>query len=91
VEEEKVTVYDPRHPLYGRQFRVAQRPVETGRKGRCVLVFYRDGIMLRIPEPATRPPVRDATATKLNVEAIRALVETMHACAPGPGGANGVS
>jgi hypothetical protein len=83
VEEEEVTVRDPRHALYGRRFRVARRPAGTIREGRFILVFYRDGVLLRIPECATRRPVVDATATKLNIEAIRALVETAQASAPG--------
>jgi len=53
------------------------------REGQFILVFYRDGIVLQIPESATRPPVGDATAAKLSLEAIRALVETARACAPG--------
>ena len=69
-----MTVRDPRHPLFGRRFRVAQCTVGPGREGRFLLVFYRDGDLLRIPVSATVRPAFETLPTKLNLDALSDLV-----------------
>ncbi|MEO7590637.1 MAG: hypothetical protein ABI134_05460, partial [Byssovorax sp.] len=78
---EEVTVEDPGHPLYGRRFRVAFRSFRPGAKGSHILVFYRDGILLKLPPTVIAPPTDGRLhRTKLHAEAITDLVATAREC-----------
>jgi hypothetical protein len=71
----EVTVHDPRHPLYGRCFRVLRRL--TGRGGNFLPSFeveHPGGTSLLIPEAATEPRQAMETGVKLCVEGLRDLV-----------------
>jgi len=75
-----VTVEELGHPLHGRRFRVAFRSFRPGSRGAYVLVFYRDGILLRIPAAALSPPdAAQFPRTKLHAEAIAELVSLAQA------------
>ncbi|WP_275200875.1 hypothetical protein, partial [Bradyrhizobium sp. CSA207] len=72
---EQITVTDPTHPLYGRRFDLVSAGSSL-RPGGCVLVHYRDGILLRIRASATnlygeRLPV---PSSKLSLASIRDLL-----------------
>jgi len=72
--DEEVTVTDPFHPLAGRRFRVASRPLSMpGRLGEFVMVFYRPGVLLRIPAAALGE-TNTGQRTKLTGEAISELM-----------------
>lgn len=73
-QPERVTVTDPAHPLFRREFALAAAtgPAASGH----ALVVYRGDVLLRLPIRATslvpaspRPP-----SSKLSLEAIRDLV-----------------
>jgi hypothetical protein len=74
--DEEVTVLDPRHPLYERRFQVAQRVIRTGRRGQYLLVFYKDGVLLRLPVSAVELPIEQHTATKVTFETVTELLAT---------------
>jgi hypothetical protein len=79
--DEEVTVSDPGHPLYGRRFRVAARAHMPGSQGSHVLVFYRDGIQLRIPTAAIESPkTGQAPRTRVTGAAVEELLSTARAC-----------
>ncbi|MGY3614067.1 hypothetical protein [Bradyrhizobium sp. USDA 10063] len=70
---EQITVTDPTHPLYGRRFDL----VSAGSSLRgCVLVHYRDGILLRIRAAATNlyGERLSVPSSKLSLESIRDLL-----------------
>lgn len=72
---EVVWVLDPRHPLYGRSFRVIRRSTHRGGNfPPSYEVEHRNGSTLLIPVAATEKYVLDANQTKLSIEAIRDLV-----------------
>ena len=76
-----MTVEDPAHPLYGRRFRVAFRSVQPGPHGSHILVFYRDGVLLKLPPSAIASPTDGRLPrTKLHAEAITDLVATAREC-----------
>ena len=73
---EVIQVLDPRHPLYGRSFRVVRRAVHQG--GNFLPSYeveYRHGTSLLVPVSATEPDVIGSTPTKLSIEALRELIE----------------
>ncbi len=76
---------DPGHPLFGRRFRVASRSRMAGSQGAYVLVFYRDGVQLRIPTAAIEPPkTGHAAPTKITFASVEELVSTARAVGAGP-------
>jgi hypothetical protein len=73
---EVVQVLDPRHPLYGRSFRVIRRSIcRGGNFPPSVEVEYRQGASLLIPISATEPDLAGPNRTKLSIDALRELVE----------------
>jgi hypothetical protein len=91
-----VTVVDPRHPLYGRTFRVAV-PHRSPREPRSFEVEHRDGIILRIAAAATDHaycPVL-STRTRITPAAIRQvlglLADWRDSCASHPDPSGGGS
>jgi len=70
-----VRVLDPRHPLYGRSFRVIRR---TASRGGNFLpsyeVEYLNGGTLLVPVDATQPNISGPNQTKLSIEALHELV-----------------
>jgi hypothetical protein len=70
-----VTVEDPRHPLFGRSFRVLGfAPPSTVGLSPSYEVKYLHGISLLVPVAATVRPDRLEKRTKLSVEALRDLI-----------------
>jgi len=72
---ELVRVRDPRHPLYGRSFRVIRRVAHRGGNfPPSYEVEYLSGRSLLIPITATEPYHHGTNQTKLSIEALRELV-----------------
>jgi hypothetical protein len=74
----RVEVVDPTHPLFGRSFPLVAR---TGggsqdRSAGCLLVSYRDSILIKLPLAATHlcSIAAPAARTKLNAEAVQQLL-----------------
>ena len=67
---------DPRHPLYGRTFRVhsVQLKGADGTKGRIVVHLEGDAL-LRLPAGALVPLDADVPASKLTIEAVLELLD----------------
>ncbi len=85
-EDEWVKVLDPRHPLYGKEFRVAWRAEGVVGKRSDILVFYRGDDRLRIPAAALEAPkIGQVVGTKLTCAAVEELVLVAQGC----GGRNG--
>ena len=87
---EAVTVTDPGHPLYGRQFALASAVTGPSATDH-VHVAHRGGTVLRLAVAATslgRPLSCDVAGTKLTLEAIHDLLrlaaEGGHACPSAP-------
>jgi len=75
--EEEVIVTDPCHPLYNRRFIVAYQPSRFSTKEPYVLVFYKDGINLRISLDAVKQQkIGQVPRTKLSYSAVYELVCT---------------
>src|SRR3954463_270501 len=73
-----ITVLDPRHPLYGRSFRVLRR--STYRAGNSLPSYeveYRNGSSLLIPAAATEWHDSPNDQLKLCIEALRDLVHAV--------------
>jgi hypothetical protein len=70
-----IEVLDPRHPLYGRSFRVICR---SSHRGGYPLpsyeVEYRNGVSLLVPVAVTDPNVIRTNQTKLSIDALRELI-----------------
>jgi hypothetical protein len=72
---EMIEVLDPRHPLYGRCFRVIRRSAHRGGNfPPSYEVEHRHGSSLLIPVAVTEKRGLDANQTKLSIEALRDLV-----------------
>jgi hypothetical protein len=76
---EIVTVHDPTHPLYGKRFLVASRPIRPDAQGTHLLVFLRDTVQLRLPLRVTLPTSTEQAVTKLTPDAVAELVATAQA------------
>jgi hypothetical protein len=88
-----VEVTDPRHPLFGRRFRVLFIGRPPGRPGH-VIVAYRDDYRLRIPIAATNLAAGQVAPPrgKLTRDALRQLVALLKECqtaCPQPPNASG--
>ncbi len=72
---EEIRVLDPRHPLYGRSFRVVGR---TSHRGGNFLpsyeVEYRDRVTLLVPVATTEHPASSVAFTKLSMDALQDLL-----------------
>lgn len=78
---EEVEVIDPRHPLYGRRYRLISIGKETTTRGACKELFarvhYRFGLTLLLPLGVTnleRNGFLHAAPTKLSLEALQDLI-----------------
>src|ERR1700676_844480 len=72
---EMIEFLDPRHPLYGRSFRVIRRSTHRGGNfPPSYEVEHHHGSSLLIPVDVTEKRVLDANQTKLSIEALRDLV-----------------
>jgi len=75
---DEIRVCDPRHPLYGRTFRVVRR---TSHRGGNFLpsfeVEFRDSVTLLVPVAATDPHVSSASLTKLSMYALLDLLNVV--------------
>lgn len=78
---DEITICDPRHPLYGRAFRVIRR---TSYRGGNFLpsfeVDFQDSVTLLVPVAATDPHVFSAGATKLSIDALLDLLNVVESC-----------
>jgi hypothetical protein len=71
---EVIQVLDPRHPLYGRSFRVIRRSAHRGGNFPASYeVEYRNGISLLVPISVTELYVIGPNQTKLSIESLREL------------------
>jgi hypothetical protein len=72
---EVIGVRDPRHPLYGRSFRVIRRVMDRGGNVPASYeVEYRNGSSLIIPVQATEECELNSNQTKLSIEALLDIV-----------------
>jgi hypothetical protein len=72
---EVIWVRDPRHPLFGRSFRVIRRTIDRGGNFPASYeVEYRNGSSLLIPVRATEQYDLNSNQTKLSIEALLDLV-----------------
>ncbi|MCK1711463.1 hypothetical protein [Bradyrhizobium sp. 143] len=78
---EEVEVVDPRHPLYGRRYRLISIGKETTTRGACKELFarvnYRFGLTLLLPLGVTnleRNGLLRAAPTKLSLDALQDLI-----------------
>ena len=75
---EVIQVLDPRHPLYGRSFRVICRsPHKGGNFPPSYEVEHRGGTSLLVPVAATEPSDLDATRPKLSIESLNELISAV--------------
>src|SRR5258708_13610488 len=81
VTSEEVEVVDPRHPLYGRRYRLISIGNETTTRGACKELFarvhYRFGLTLLLPLGVTnleRNGLPRAASTKLSLDALQDLI-----------------
>jgi hypothetical protein len=75
---EVIQVLDPRHPLYGRSFRVICRSSHRGGNfPPSYEVEHRGGTSLLVPISATEPDEVSANRIKLSIEALCELVSTV--------------
>ena len=66
---------DPRHPLYGRSFRVIRRTAPRGGNfPPSYEVEYLNGVTLLVPIDVTQPNISGPNQTKLSIEALQELV-----------------
>jgi hypothetical protein len=71
---EVIQVLDPRHPLYGRSFRVIRRSAHrAGNFPASYEVEYRNGVSLLVPISVTELYVIGPNQTKLSIESLREL------------------
>jgi hypothetical protein len=85
-DDQRITVTDPRHPLYGRVFILAAGPSGAG-PYRQLLVVYDDDVFLKLPVSATNlyPSAPDMPSAKLSTTSVRdfiRLVSSAKAQAP---------
>src|ERR1700676_5742381 len=75
---EMIEVLDPRHPLYGRSFRVIRRSTHRGGNfPPSYEVEYRHGSSLLIPVSATEKCTIETNQTKLSIEALRDIISVV--------------
>ena len=81
ANSEEVEVVDPRHPLYGRRYRLISIGKETTTRGACKELFarvhYRFGLTLLLPLGVTnleRNGLLCAAPTKLSLDALQDLI-----------------
>ena len=75
---DEIKVLDPRHPLYGRSFRVLRRSTHRGGNfPPSYEVEYRNGSSLLIPVAATEWHASPNNQLKLCIEALRDLVHAV--------------
>lgn len=74
-DDQRITVADPTHPLYGRDFILAGRPSGAD-PYRQLLVVYRDDVFLKIPISATNlyPSAPDLPLAKLSTTSVRDFI-----------------
>jgi hypothetical protein len=84
LESEQIEVTDPTHPLFGRRFALAARQGRGPEPGPCVLVCYRDSILIKLPLAATNlhSPLMPVARTKLDAEAVQQLLAFVKECEP---------
>jgi hypothetical protein len=78
---DEIEVVDPRHPLYGRRYRLISIGKESTTRGTCkesfARVHYRFGLTLLLPLGATnleRNGLLCAAPTKLSLDALQELI-----------------
>jgi hypothetical protein len=75
---EAIQVLDPRHPLYGRSFRVIRRSSHKGGNfPPSYEVEHRGGTSLLVPISSTEPQEMGANRTKLSIEALCDLISAV--------------
>jgi hypothetical protein len=75
---EVIQVLDPRHPLYGRSFRLICRSSHRGGNfPPSYEVEHRGGTSLLVPIAATEPHEPSANRTKLSIEALYELISAV--------------
>src|SRR5882672_10999965 len=75
---EEIRVLDPRHPLYGRSFRVLRRLIQRGGNfPRSYEVEYCNGSTLLIPVSAIEYDHSENNQTKLSIEALHDLLSVI--------------
>ena len=75
---EVIQVLDPRHPLYGRSFRLICRSSHRGGNfPPSYEVEHRGGTSLLVPIAATEPQEPNANRTKLSIEALHELISAV--------------
>ncbi|WP_208245786.1 hypothetical protein J4T87_0021310 (plasmid) [Rhizobium sp. T1473] len=74
-DDQRITVTDRTHPLYGRDFVLAAGPSSVG-PFRQLLVVYRDDVFLKIPISATNlyPSAPDVPSAKLSTASVRDFI-----------------
>ena len=89
-DPEMIEVIDPVHPLFSRTFQLVSRHCSGRDNASCVLVAYRDSVLIKLPVAATNlsSAILPAARTKLNAEAIQQLLafvkECEQPCRPNP-------
>jgi hypothetical protein len=81
-KDEKITVVDPSHPLFGREFPVSYLTRHPTDGRRYVLAEFKNGLVLRIPVASTNLGYfkRDRVVTKLTLEAVEELLRVAYEC-----------
>ena len=67
---------DPRHPLFGRKFRVIRHVFAKGNSPSCYEVEYLGTYRLLVPTAATEPSAAPENHTKLSLQALSDLMLT---------------
>jgi hypothetical protein len=71
---EEILVQDPRHPLFGRRFKVVRMLVRVGNLPQCYEVEYLGDARLNVPVAATQEESGSENRTKLSVDAVYDLI-----------------
>ena len=84
VQAVAVEVIDPIHPLFGRTFPLVARDGHAQDRSGCLLVTYRDSILIKLPLGVTNlsSAAMPAARTKLNAEAVQQLLAFVKECEP---------
>jgi hypothetical protein len=83
-DSEQIEVTDPTHPLFGRKFVLMGRRGRPGEPAACVLVSYRDPILIKLPLQSTNlgSAAGLAARTKLDAQAVQQLLAFVKECEP---------
>src|SRR5947209_18581439 len=83
-DSEQIEVTDPAHPLFGRRFGLVARRGRPQEQSACVLVAYRDSILIKLPVGVTHlsSAAAPAARTKLDPEAVRQPLAFVKGCHP---------